>query len=126
MSNYKPRIESNNLDLTSILSTINELPEAGGSTAGYCNITIQAYSPGDAVAYIDPTNTAKYIPAIGAYSSTYQVRCGSMLYCSTNASYMGVTIPDGINYTAESASNKLLVVIPSEPMDFTITVFNDD
>lgn len=26
---YKPRIESNNLDLTSILSTINELPEAG-------------------------------------------------------------------------------------------------
>lgn len=31
MSNYKPRIESNNLDLTSILSTINELPEAGPS-----------------------------------------------------------------------------------------------
>ena len=29
MSNYKPRIESNNLDLTSILSTINALPEAG-------------------------------------------------------------------------------------------------
>lgn len=28
MSNYEPRIESNNLDLTSILSTINELPEA--------------------------------------------------------------------------------------------------
>ena len=28
MSNYKPRIETNNLDLTSILSTINELPEA--------------------------------------------------------------------------------------------------
>lgn len=33
MSNYKPRIESNNLDLTSILSTINELPDAGGGTA---------------------------------------------------------------------------------------------
>lgn len=32
MSNYKPRIESNNLDLTSILSTINELPDAGGET----------------------------------------------------------------------------------------------
>lgn len=31
MSNYKPRIESNNLDLTSILSTINELPDAGAS-----------------------------------------------------------------------------------------------
>lgn len=29
MSNYKPRIETNNLDLTSILSTINELPDAG-------------------------------------------------------------------------------------------------
>lgn len=28
---YKPRIESNNLDLTSILSAINELPEAGAS-----------------------------------------------------------------------------------------------
>ena len=34
MSNYKPRIESNNLDLTSILSTINELPEAGGGGGG--------------------------------------------------------------------------------------------
>lgn len=28
---YKPRIESNNLDLTSILSTIKELPDAGPS-----------------------------------------------------------------------------------------------
>ena len=28
---YKPRIESNNLDLTSILSTIDELPDAGAS-----------------------------------------------------------------------------------------------
>lgn len=34
MSNYKPRIESNNLDLTSILSTINDLPEAGSGGSG--------------------------------------------------------------------------------------------
>lgn len=41
MSNYKPRIESNNLDLTSILSTINELPEAGsgGPTLETCTVT---------------------------------------------------------------------------------------
>lgn len=31
---YKPRIESNNLDLTSILSTINDLPEAGSGGGG--------------------------------------------------------------------------------------------
>ena len=39
MSNYKPRIESNNLDLTSILSTINELPDAGPSVET-CTLTI--------------------------------------------------------------------------------------
>lgn len=38
---YKPRIESNNLDLTSILSTINELPDAGasGPTLETCTIS---------------------------------------------------------------------------------------
>lgn len=42
MSNYKPRIESNNLDLTSILAIINELPEAGpsGPTLETCTVTI--------------------------------------------------------------------------------------
>ena len=39
MSNYKPRIESNNLDLTSILSTINELPDAGPSVET-CTVTL--------------------------------------------------------------------------------------
>lgn len=41
MSNYKPRIESNNLDLTSILSTINELPEAGASMET-CTVNISS------------------------------------------------------------------------------------
>ena len=44
MSNYKPRIETNNLDLTSILSTINELPDAGPSVET-CTLTMSIQSP---------------------------------------------------------------------------------
>lgn len=43
MSNYKPRIESNNLDLTSILATINELPDAGGGSVEVETCTVNVH-----------------------------------------------------------------------------------
>lgn len=85
MSNYKPRIESNNLDLTSILSTINELPDAGGGGGGSggggtletCTVTLSdpgnynlAYytldSNGEAVmeSHFVPMNTSLFLPQI--------------------------------------------------------------
>ena len=55
MSNYKPRIESNNLDLTSILATINELPDAGPSveTAEIQLIASDAWYDPASIKYVD-------------------------------------------------------------------------
>lgn len=80
MSNYKPRIESNNLDLTSILSTINELPEAGG---GVETAEIQLISSD---AWYDPA-WIKYFDAEGIFreetiqaDTTITIPIPSMLY----------------------------------------------
>lgn len=81
MSNYKPRIESNNLDLTSILSTINELPDAGASVET-ATITFD---------YNDVTNLV-YYDADGNYHNTQtpgtiEVSIPSMVMVVTDTSY---------------------------------------
>ena len=97
MSNYKPRIESNNLDLTSILSTINELPEAGPSVE---TAEIQLISTDD---WYDPARI-KYFDAEGIFheetiqaDTTITIPIPTMLYLFA----MVETFNDGNNNNAE-------------------------
>lgn len=135
---YKPRIESNNLDLTSILSTINELPDAGASVET-CTVTIStsvANSGVDvfAVSCFDVENgfyTAIYDNSTtGGDAPTFpfiinNVICGTVMFLRC----YGAVIPmyscsSGI--TLQSVSSGIFVVTAPAGSSETITYIDID
>ena len=89
MSNYKPRIESNNLDLTSILSTINELPDAGPSVET-CTINVDCSGLNYCTQYVAYTAlengvlTSKCVSGYTLNTSISDVVCGTPFVVSFN------------------------------------------
>lgn len=129
MSNYKPRIESNNLDLTSILSTINELPDAGDA-AGVCTITITGM-PFYSLVYQDAGGIWQYPMAINSTPYTFETLCGSCFCAFGFQTTWGVycdSVPDGFMISGEALMDQfaLFAKVSPIPGSYTITVYEDD
>lgn len=141
MSNYEPRIESNNLDLTSILSTINELPDAGSGGGGSietCTVNIVIHSGGKVLTYgyssVTNDNEVRttYIDfgssvATNTTISLENVVCGSLVHCYLAGSSNYVVV-DGLEALVEPYGNMCFFAqAPTTANSIgTINVYDDD
>lgn len=129
---YKPRIESNNLDLTSILSTINELPDAGGGTPRVCTITISKDANSrfdiyiDLVHYVDAeTGNAKVFQSFSTATS-YELTtyCGFPVTMDLFTSWSAFWSAD-FDTSSASFENKITFIAPDTPGTYNVTISAD-